>query len=78
MMRFFIFSPFRWHFRCHFLSLGSSNLYRQMAISLLFIFQCFTSYYIFTRFKNTALLATYNTFKYKAEIRELGKVFGLP
>jgi DNA polymerase-3 subunit alpha len=34
--------------------------------------------YIFTRFKNTALLATYNTFKYKAVIRELGKVFGLP
>jgi len=34
--------------------------------------------YIFKRFKNTALLATYNTFKYKAVIRELGKVFGLP
>ncbi len=34
--------------------------------------------YIFTRFKNTALLATYNTFKYRAVIRELGKVFGLP
>jgi DNA polymerase-3 subunit alpha len=34
--------------------------------------------YIFTRFKNTALLVTYNTFKYKAVISELGKVFGLP
>ncbi len=34
--------------------------------------------YIFSRFKNTALLATYNTFKYRAVIRELGKVFGLP
>jgi len=34
--------------------------------------------YIFNRFKNTALLATYNTFKFKAVVRELGKVFGLP
>ncbi|HLV40568.1 DNA polymerase III subunit alpha [Xanthomarina sp.] len=34
--------------------------------------------YIFKRFKNTALLATYNTFKFKAVVRELGKVFGLP
>ncbi len=34
--------------------------------------------YIFKRFPNTALLATYNTFKYRATIRELGKVFGLP
>lgn len=34
--------------------------------------------YIFNRFKNTALLATYSTFKYRAVIRELGKVFGLP
>jgi DNA polymerase-3 subunit alpha len=34
--------------------------------------------YIFNRFENTALLATYNTFKYKAVVRELGKVFGLP
>ncbi|MCL4154796.1 UNVERIFIED_CONTAM: hypothetical protein GTU68_041179, partial [Idotea baltica] len=34
--------------------------------------------YIFKRFENTALLATYNTFKYKAVVRELGKVFGLP
>ncbi|MEY8850019.1 DNA polymerase III subunit alpha [Psychroserpens sp. XS_ASV72] len=34
--------------------------------------------YIFRRFKNTALLATYNTFKYRAVVRELGKVFGLP
>jgi DNA polymerase-3 subunit alpha len=32
----------------------------------------------FTRFKTIALLTTYNTFKYKAVIRELGKVFGLP
>lgn len=34
--------------------------------------------FIFTRFKNTALIAVYNTFKFKASIRELGKVFGLP
>ncbi|PSG87377.1 DNA polymerase III subunit alpha [Aurantibacter aestuarii] len=34
--------------------------------------------YIFKRFTNVALLAVYNTFKYKAVIRELGKVFGLP
>lgn len=34
--------------------------------------------FIFRRFKNTALITVYNTFKYKASIRELGKVFGLP
>ena len=34
--------------------------------------------YIFKRFPNTALLATYNTFKYRATVRELSKVFGLP
>jgi error-prone DNA polymerase len=36
--------------------------------------------YIFKRYKNknTALLATYNTFQYNSVIRELGKVFGLP
>jgi len=34
--------------------------------------------YIFKRFPHTALLATYNTFKYRAVVRELGKVFGLP
>ena len=34
--------------------------------------------YIFERFDNVALLATYNTFKHSAAIRELGKVFGLP
>ncbi|GAA4281656.1 DNA polymerase III subunit alpha [Gaetbulibacter aestuarii] len=34
--------------------------------------------YIFKRFKHVALLAVYNTFKYRAVIRELGKVFGLP
>lgn len=34
--------------------------------------------YIFNRFPNTALLATYNTFQYKATVREIGKVFGLP
>ncbi len=34
--------------------------------------------YIFNRFPNTALLATYNTFQYRAAVRELGKVFGLP
>jgi len=34
--------------------------------------------FIFERFQNTSLIAVYNTFKYKAAIRELGKVFGLP
>lgn len=34
--------------------------------------------FIFKEFPNTALIAVYNTFKYKASIRELGKVFGLP
>ena len=34
--------------------------------------------YIFDRFPYTALLATYSTFQYRAVIRELGKVFGLP
>ena len=35
-------------------------------------------HYIFKNFKNTSLIAVYNTFKYKASIRELSKVFGLP
>lgn len=34
--------------------------------------------YIFTRFPNVSLLAAYNTFQYRAVVRELGKVFGLP
>ena len=34
--------------------------------------------FIFNRFPNTALLTVYNTFQYKATVRELGKVFGLP
>ncbi|MAD96481.1 MAG: DNA polymerase III subunit alpha [Flavobacteriaceae bacterium] len=34
--------------------------------------------YIFRRFKHTALISVYNTFKFKASVRELGKVFGLP
>jgi len=34
--------------------------------------------YIFDRFGNVALLATYSTFQYRAVVRELGKVFGLP
>ena len=34
--------------------------------------------FIFSEFKNVALLATYNTFQYRAVVRELGKVFGLP
>lgn len=34
--------------------------------------------YIFSRFKNVALLAAYSTFQYRAVVRELGKVFGLP
>lgn len=34
--------------------------------------------YIFERFQHCAILATYNTFQYRAVARELGKVFGLP
>lgn len=34
--------------------------------------------YIFDRYPNAALLCTYNTFQYRATVRELGKVFGLP
>lgn len=34
--------------------------------------------YIFRKHRNTALLATYVTFKRRAVARELGKVFGLP
>ena len=34
--------------------------------------------FIFKTFTNTALITVYNTFKYKASVRELGKVFGLP
>lgn len=34
--------------------------------------------YIFKRFPHVSLLAVYNTFQYKAVVRELGKVFGLP
>ena len=34
--------------------------------------------FIFERFQHTSLIAVYNTFKYKASVRELGKVFGLP
>lgn len=34
--------------------------------------------YIFERFPYTALMGTYVTFQYRAVVRELGKVFGLP
>ena len=34
--------------------------------------------YIFQKFPNSAWLCTYNTFQYKAAVRELGKVFGMP
>ncbi|SIS41578.1 DNA polymerase III, alpha subunit [Zobellia uliginosa] len=34
--------------------------------------------FMFERFKNTALITVYNTFKFRASVRELGKVFGLP
>ena len=34
--------------------------------------------FIFNRFKHVSLIATYNTFRRRAAIRELGKVFGLP
>ena len=36
------------------------------------------THFIFKQFKNTALIAVYNTFKFRASVRELGKVFGLP
>jgi len=36
------------------------------------------THFIFNRFKHTALISVYNTFKFKASVRELGKVFGLP
>lgn len=34
--------------------------------------------FIFSRFRHTALICVYNTFKFRASVRELGKVFGLP
>lgn len=34
--------------------------------------------FIFKHFKYTSLISVYNTFKHKASIREMGKVFGLP
>ncbi|MGF1563835.1 MAG: DNA polymerase III subunit alpha [Flavobacteriales bacterium] len=34
--------------------------------------------YIFERFPNVCLLGAYNTFQYRAVVRELGKVIGLP
>jgi DNA-directed DNA polymerase III PolC len=34
--------------------------------------------YIFERFDHVALLATYNTFQFKAAVREIGKVLGFP
>jgi DNA polymerase-3 subunit alpha len=34
--------------------------------------------YIFEKYPHATLLCTYNTFQFKATIRELGKVFGLP
>ncbi len=34
--------------------------------------------YIFERFEHTALMGTYVTFQYKAVVRELAKVFGVP
>lgn len=34
--------------------------------------------YIFDRFDNVTLLGAYSTFQYRAVVRELGKVFGLP
>ncbi|WP_179343227.1 DNA polymerase III subunit alpha [Winogradskyella ursingii] len=36
------------------------------------------THFIFNNFKHTALITVYNTFKFKASVRELGKVFGLP
>ena len=34
--------------------------------------------YLFEKYDNIALIATYSTFQYRAVVRELGKVFGLP
>lgn len=36
------------------------------------------THFIFNTFPNTALIAVYNTFQYRAAVRELAKVFGLP
>ena len=36
------------------------------------------THFIFNNFTHVALLGTYVTFKYRAAVRELGKVFGLP
>jgi len=36
------------------------------------------THFIFRRFPHVALLGTYVTFQYRAVVRELGKVFGLP
>jgi DNA polymerase-3 subunit alpha len=36
------------------------------------------THYMFNRFPNVSLIAAYSTFQYRATIRELGKVFGLP
>jgi DNA polymerase-3 subunit alpha len=36
------------------------------------------THFIFARFPHVALLGTYVTFQYRAVVRELGKVFGLP
>ncbi|NNE55702.1 MAG: PHP domain-containing protein, partial [Flavobacteriales bacterium] len=34
--------------------------------------------YLFEKYDHVALIATYSTFQYRAVVRELGKVFGLP
>jgi len=36
------------------------------------------THFIFKTFPNVALITVYNTFQYRAAVRELGKVFGLP
>lgn len=36
------------------------------------------THFIFKNFKHTALITVYNSFRFKASVRELGKVFGLP
>ena len=58
------------------------NLYRQnppdFDIDFSWLDRDDVTRYIFERFEHTSLLGVYVTFQYKAVVRELGKVFGLP
>lgn len=58
------------------------NLYRQnppdFDIDFSWLDRDDVTRYIFDRFEHVSLLGAYVTFQYKAVVRELGKVFGLP